>query len=227
MVASNTLVLNLPLENVVTDVSKSPVSPTGSNMSYQAGKIGRGNLFNGSSTQISVPDASKLRLTSEITVCAWVKKGASNMFGWLLAKRVDGSNSINYSTLIGDATDVRILQYFTTTNVNTAWVPTSQSTVYNTLNDGSWHHIAYSFVYGTGSSFKFYLDGVSTSGSWVIGNGNVGPLTSTDELYVGRQKAAGSPGYANYNIDEVHVYNKALGPSDIKRDMLGLPPLSG
>src|SRR5918911_70792 len=72
-------------------------SGSDTNMSYTTGKVGNAASFNGSSSVITVSDNASLNFTTAISFATWVKKGASNLFGFTAVKRIsDGNQQYNF-----------------------------------------------------------------------------------------------------------------------------------
>lgn len=93
-------------------------------------------------------------------------------------------------------------------------------------------HIAITFQYGTGSSIRFYSNGVSVSGSWVTGNGDSPGLTNDQSFCTGGVPISNSPfkGILNdvavwYSILNLHQIQN-LAWSNVKRMPLHFNPES-
>lgn len=74
-------------------------------------------------------------------------------------------------------------------------------------------HIAVSYTYGAGSSLKFYINGVSVSGSWIHGSGNTAVTNNNNALQFG------CDGFATPFmgiIDEVAIWSSALTQAEIQ-----------
>src|SRR5882724_6206253 len=173
-----------------------------------AGKFGSALVFNGTSAQVTVPNATSLQLTTGMTLEVWVFPTGS-LAGWraVLDKNVDGyylmaSSDPNNRPAVGGT--------WTGGNQNTA-APSALA-----LN--VWTHLAASF---DGATVRLYVNGVqvasqaqttpfaATTGTLQIGADSYG------EFFAGR-------------IDEVRIYNRALSAAEIQTDMNtavgGTPP---
>jgi len=76
-----------------------------------------------------------------------------------------------------------------------------------------YRHVAFCYTYGTGSSAKFYFDGVLQTGfSWTAGSGNVAPYTNTDSFTFGGSISSGWVG----KIEEFGLWNTALTSYEIQ-----------
>jgi len=54
--------------------------------------------------------------------------------------------------------------------------------------DQNFHLVAMTYTFGSGTSFKAYVDGVPVAGGWNLGNGNDAPATSATDLWIGHTK---------------------------------------
>jgi hypothetical protein len=174
-----------------------------------AGQFGGALVFNGTTAQVTIPDAPSLRLTTAMTLEAWVYPTATPT-GWraVIDKNVDGyylmaSSSTNNRPAVGGT--------FTAGNQNT--IGTAGLAV------NTWTHLAATF---DGATVRLYVNGVQ-----VASKAQTAPLTpTTGTLQIGADSYAGE-NFAG-RIDEVRVYNRALSQAEIQSDMTtpvgGTPP---
>lgn len=81
------------------------------------------------------------------------------------------------------------------------------------INDFNWHHVA---VVGDGSSFRLYLDGVPDGYSTAITSYGTGASSYDVLLGAARNSASGIVLPMHGAIDEVYIFDKALGDSEIR-----------
>lgn len=82
--------------------------------------------------------------------------------------------------------------------------------------DGAWHHIAVTYVFGDPDSMTGYIDGIATDGRWEMGGKTKRPpVVDNDELWIGSALQGGST-FAG-QIDEVAIYRTALSEKQIRR----------
>ena len=81
------------------------------------------------------------------------------------------------------------------------------------VNDGSWHHIV--LVYDSGT-VNCYKDGSLNNGTASINNSPTNS-DSSSSLTIGKTGYSGS-GYFSGSVDEVRVYNRALGTTEITKN---------
>ena len=83
-------------------------------------------------------------------------------------------------------------------------------------NDGAWHHVAVTYVFGEPKSIAGYIDGRAVQGKWDKGGPTEKPpFIDNDELWIGSSIKGGST--FNGEIDEVAIYRSALTPEQIAR----------
>ncbi len=76
------------------------------------------------------------------------------------------------------------------------------------INDGSWHQCVATRVAATGA-MSVYVDGNLEA----TGTGNTNLLTASTKLYFGQIASGG--GYFNGSLDEIQIFNRALGNNEI------------
>lgn len=187
--------------SAVTDLSGNGNTGTISGATWTtSGKFGNALVFNGNSAVVTVPNTASLRLTTGMTLEAWVYP-TSTPTGWrsVIDKNLDGYY-LMASTNVGNRP-----------SVGGTWVGGNQNTVGpSTLAVNSWTHLAATF---DGSTARLFVNGtqvaaqaqttalVTTSGTLQIG-GNSYP----NEFFAGV-------------IDEVRIYNRALTAAELQADM--------
>jgi len=85
---------------------------------------------------------------------------------------------------------------------------------FSTLVTSGWHHVVMTYVFGTGGSLRFYLDGVpQTPAGWATGNGNSAPLESNSALWIGGMLGSRYIG----TIDDLAIFRDSLSASAIQQ----------
>jgi chitodextrinase len=186
----------------VTDRSGNGNTGTLSNTSWtNAGKYGNALVFNGTSSRVTINDAPSLRLTSAMTLEAWVnpstvtsawrdviyKGGNDNYY-------LEGTSSLSGVPGAG------------------ATVGSTDATIVGTaaLAVNTWTHLALTY---DGTALRLYVNGVQVSSQPITGS----ILTSATPLQIGSDNVFGQ--YFAGMIDEVRVYNVALSQTQIQSDM--------
>ena len=194
--------------NVVDSSSRGNNGTYASATRSASGKHGAALSFNGSSASVTVPDAASLRLTTGMTLEAWVNPAASGNWRTVLLKQQ--TNDLVYGLYAND--DV---------NRPSAWLYTTASqpsvTGAAALALNTWTHLAATY---DGSTLRMYVNGTQVgtraiSGSLVAGTGplKIGGNALWGEWFSGL-------------IDDVRVYNRALSAGELQQDMnLAVAPL--
>jgi chitodextrinase len=164
-----------------------------------AGKFGKALLFNGSNAVVTVPDAASLKLTSGMTLEAWVNPTAVNT-GWkdIIYKGNDNyyleGSSPSGAPMIGITIGAAQTEVFGT----------------NPLPTNTWTFLAATY---DGATLRFFVNGTQVSAQARTGN----IVTSNNPLQIGGDSIWGQ--FFQGIIDEVRVYNVALTPGQIQADM--------
>ncbi len=174
-----------------------------------SGKFGNALVFNGTTAQVSIPNAASLKLTTGMTLEAWVYPTASPT-NWraVLDKNVDG-----YYLMASTGSGNR-------PGVGGTWVSGNQNTIApSVLAVNAWTHMAATF---DGTTVQMYING-----ALVASQAQTTALTATTgTLQIGGDSYPGE--FFAGRIDEVRVYNRALSSAEIQTDMNtpvgGTPP---
>ncbi|MFB4265064.1 LamG-like jellyroll fold domain-containing protein [Nonomuraea sp. GTA35] len=165
-----------------------------------SGRYGRALSFNGLLSQVNVPDSAGLRLTTGMTLEAWVRP--SSVSGWRTVVMKRHSGGLAYALSAG-APDQRPHARVHTTAA--ADLPGTAALPVNT-----WSHLAATY---DGSLLRLYVNGTQVAQQPVTG-----PIR-TD----GGALRIGGNGLLNQvfsgQIDEVRVYSRALTAAQIQTDM--------
>jgi hypothetical protein len=191
---------------VVRDVSGQNNHGVASGTAWTAGKFGNALVFNGTSAQVTIPDAPSLRLTTAMTLEAWVFPTTAPT-GWraIVDKNIDGYY-LMASTDNGNLPGVG----GNWTNGNRNVFGTSVIPV------NAWTHLATTF---DGSTIRLFVNGAQ-----VASVAQTTPLAPTaDTLQIGADFYPTE--YFAGLIDEVRIYNRALSAAEIQVDML--TPVAG
>ena len=165
-----------------------------------AGKFGSALSFNGSNARVDIADSSSLRLTSAMTLEAWVRPTA-----------IDSS----WRDIIFKGND----NYYLMASSNNGSLPVggiiaggsyAESFGTSALSTDSWVHLASTY---DGSALRLYVNGTQVSS--VAKSGTI--LTSDNPLQLGGDSIYGQ--YFSGLIDEIRIYNRALTASEIQSDM--------
>ena len=173
----------------------------GRNVRRAEGKFGRGLGFNGRSSSLSVADRPSLDLTTGMTLEAWVKPQAKDGRRPILARIGRGGDS--YAVLAATARGGMAGEAQVGRGTKRVGVP-------GDLPLGKWTHVALTY---DGAAMRLFQNAGEVASAPVAGaiNDSKGPLRIGGRVYGG--------GWFKGIIDEVRVYNRALGAAEIRKDM--------
>src|SRR6266536_5688534 len=155
--------------------------------------------FDGADDFVEVPYSPSLGITGDITVAAWIKRGALGDYGGIMAK-TDGNNMWDYDFYI----DGDNLHFWSDNQSPQNTFSTA------TISDTEWHHVA---ATRSGETVTFYIDGGPVGTATVSGDSADNPVP----VRIGTD----GPGYSgdsmfNGLIDDVRIYNRALSLAEIR-----------
>jgi len=182
-------------------------------------------IFDGVNDGAKVPRTHLYQTDDEISVEAWINADNINdetyqaffTIGGVTATLRDRSFQMrvaNYSSIPG------CIDALYRNSANNAWqiIRTSNPVIVN----NTWYHVVSTLTYGTGSSWKIYLNGVEQTTTFHSGNGNAGPIQPEDpSIYIG----LGEDGRPAFNtgsgeewlgkISKVGLYHKILTATEV------------
>jgi hypothetical protein len=172
-----------------------------------AGKFGRALYFDGTNDVVNVPDGPALRLSTGMTLEAWVKPDSATNWRTIIFKEAMGVGYSLYSNADTDNASAHIGTTGGELMVNGT----------EALDPNGWTHLAATF---DGHILRLYANGVqvgskATDETMLHGEG---PLT------FGANNIWGE--HFKGSIDEIRIYNRPLSTDDISDDM-GLPVIAG
>jgi hypothetical protein len=186
----------------VFDVSGNNNTGTLNNATWAAtGKFGAALAFDGTKSRVDVPDSVSLRLTTGMTLEAWVQPSAT-LSGWNTVMLKEQTGGLVYALYGNSDTDRPSGHVFVNAEVNTRGIVQVAANV--------WTHLAATF---DGSILRLYVNGAQVSSLAVAGS----ILPATGALRIGGNAIWGE--YFKGMIDEVRVYNRPLSAAEIQTDM--------
>lgn len=185
----------------VGDASGSGNPGTATATSWSAsGKYGQALSFNGSSSWVTVADAPELRLTTGMTLEAWVRP--QTVSNWRTVVMKQYASDLAYALMAGSYADRPHVVIHTSGEVGTG------GTASLPLN--TWSHLATTY---DGTTLRLWVNGAQVAqraaGGPIRGDAGV--------LRIGGNSLWGE--YFNGLIDEVRVYDRALTATEIQADM--------
>lgn len=174
------------------------------------GKFNQGAGFNGTSSIITVPDASSLDLASAFTVMFWVYLTNNTTQQAICNKMLTAQADHNWYFDVGADLASDRIRFQIYNNVG------AEITILGTaaLEINRWYHIAGTFSSST-HLMKLYENGALASSTSISGTAS----TNTYPIAIGARKAGGA--YETYlsngsKVDEVAVFNRALSDREIR-----------
>ncbi|MGW8315860.1 MAG: LamG-like jellyroll fold domain-containing protein, partial [Bacteroidales bacterium] len=165
--------------------------------------------FDGVDDIVEIPDNPTLRLTSGMTLEAWINfEAGGTMQPRVLSKGPDGEG---YEIVTDNESDNRTIQLR---------IGPGELTSSIELKSQQWYHIAYTY---DGSVMNFYVNGNLDSQGYASG-----PLrTSATNLYLGQKSTGAWDKYKGF-LDEVRIWKTARSQLQIQanmnREIMGQPP---
>jgi Concanavalin A-like lectin/glucanases superfamily len=188
------------------------------NVSWVPGVSDSNGLGFSGAGEVKVNDNNALEPASAVTVSAWFRNdGSPGAFRYIVAKGANGCVAASYGLYTGPNGG---LQFYVSKGRGSTFArsPDAGPTVW----DSQWH-----LAVGTydGSTIRLYIDGHQV-GSGTTWNGSLEYLLpSSNDFYIGNY-----PGCSDHNfigdIDDVMVWGRALGVSDIQALLTGGGPIT-
>jgi hypothetical protein len=162
-----------------------------------AGKIGNGILFDGTEDKITIADSASVKLTTTLTLMAWIKPSIINV-ATAIFDRLNATTG--YALYVKNAT----IQADAQTDATNTTVVTG-----NVLTAGEWIHIAYTL---SASAEIIYINGVLSKSEVPSTTAKTNAIT----LRIGEDNFVSGLFFTGV-IDEVRAYNRVLPIAEIRR----------
>lgn len=176
------------LNGVITNIASDNVGV--------AGKLDQAIYFDGVDDEVIIQNHSSFdSITTELTVCFWVKDEAQGANSGYISKEIDSGAGWGIE-------DDRFFIWASGGNADNS---------YDDIDDNEWHHMAYTW---DGTTSNIYKDGALFD-TLVDGSGTIS--TNNDPLTLGYTKlTSNNVNRFTGNLDDVRVYNSALSASEIQ-----------
>ncbi len=171
---------------------------------WVAGKIGGGLEFDGTDDHVDCGNDESLNITGEITIAAWVHPTGPGDSDY--PRVVDKSNGTGgadpgYKLYLRSAEN-----YLVTLSGGGVYLNSSSS-----LDLNAWNYVVYTT---DGTQRKLFLND-----AWEVWDETTLPVESSNPLFIGNSPAGAR--HFEGILDEVRVYNRALGEDEIQTIMFG------
>ena len=172
--------------------------------SFNTGKFG--NAWNGTGTNAAYSTASGLNVSGDYSVSFWYKSSTTAQNNKRLVS-LKGSNITagwnNYNGSLGFYIGGLNLVSSATSVTRVSQIPDAQ------VNDGSWHHLAFSVT--SSGSWVIYLDGTSYSGA-VSGEGR----SFNNNNYLAITNYDSGQGYNTIGlVDQLRIFNRVITAGEV------------
>jgi hypothetical protein len=164
------------------------------------GKNGKALKFDGVNDWVTINDAADLRLTTGMTLEAWVNPTSTS--GWRTVLMKEKSAGLVYGLYTNSDTNRPSVHVFTSGETDTRG--TAQ------VATNAWTHLASTF---DGATLRLYVNGTLVSSKAVSGS----MTSSTSALHIGGNAIWGE--WFAGQIDDVRIYNAPLSAVQITADM--------
>ena len=178
---------------------------------FALGEVGGAFSFNPESGTMIVPDSSNLRMTSQLTIEAWINARTLNTYsGYGIVSKVGGvpaDGTQNYGYQFGLTGNTLFGQFSSPGDSWWQW-PSASVTSGGLIVPGVWYHVAWTYDQ---SAMKLYCNGQPVATN-VIGPKAISATSSNLRL------CGDDNGHVYFDglIDEAAVYNRALSDSEIQ-----------
>ena len=170
------------------------------------GRFGKALSFNGSSSMVSIADASVLDLTTGMTLSAWIKP--TTLRGWPCVILKERAGGLTYA-LYASSPDSRPNIDYTHNGVEVNLLGGPP------LALGTWTYLAGTF---DGATLRLYVNATQIASM---------ATASAIDVTAGALRIGGNTVWTEYFdglIDEVRIYNRPLAPAEIQSDMTAPVP---
>jgi hypothetical protein len=170
-------------------------------------QIDGGLDFNGVNNSVNCTDMSPIDGATQLTVSAWIKVDNLALDSMILSK---GTFAANQALLFWYDTTTTTGSRPHTISIQVG-TGSAQVILYgsaNLTNDNNWHYVTATYVGGSTTGLRLYVDGKEDAAQSPMSTATVTALASTTTpVYIGM--SSGGTQYFNGTIDEVRVSNVA------------------
>ena len=165
-----------------------------------SGKYGNAMQFDGVNDYITVTDTASLKLSSSITISAWIFPSTLPSETVIVRKGAN-SNCGNYNFFIHDS-KLALLS-----SDSCAW---GNEGTNSKISTNAWQYVLVTY---NGANIKYYINNSLRDTIVADGLGAV----DTNPVEIGGRQVWGVAGYFNGTIDEVRIWNRSLSSEEINQ----------
>jgi len=209
-VPTNGLMACFPFSGNANDTTGNGYNGTVSGATLTTDRFGNSNRaysFNGTSDFIYVP-TSPITTDNPFTISSWIYVNSTNTDFPIVALGDNGTQTLNELSF----------SVYPTNNL-TAETPGANDITSTgaTITMGQWVHavVVHNATGYTTSNFQFYLNGIEYTSN--TNDGTNDPFSLNNYFSIGRNHGGGNSSFANGNIDDIAIYNRALSSTEIQQ----------
>ena len=177
--------------------------------------------FDGKGARLIMPSRPEFTFQNgdAITLEAWVKvdglRKGSNVYLIGKGRTQSGANNQNWALRLREMYGTACPSFLFATTPQTGdqgddhwhrW--TTKSGI---VDDGRWHHVAVSYLFGVPASIRGFVDGQEIPGAWDMGGATKAtPVTDDDGVWIGSSMGGSANNSFSGWLDEVTVHRRAL-----------------
>jgi len=163
--------------------------------------------FDGTTDFVNIGDKINILDGQDFTMTAWVNRSSFATEHTILAKKnSSGASNAGYMLWIDDASDK--LQFAASDGTDDYVLLSTK-----VFGAAGWRHVAVVWDQDSAAGTELYVDGVADSATDTGTIGNVNDLSNALALRIGSESDGGMS--FDGKIDDVRIYRRALGPSEI------------
>lgn len=166
------------------------------------GKYGDGLRFEGADSHVNCLNDESLDITEALSIEAWVYMEIRGNYPTVVSK-----SGTNWGYIFEFLTDTGQINFYLD-GANPSWANVADTAV--ELEE--WAHIVATY---DGDTVRYYFNGEPDGDYAAVANAI---LSNQDNVHIGMRKP-GEPHFFTGIIDEVRIYNRALGEAEVKTNM--------
>jgi len=175
---------------------------------------GQGASFNGSSSVITISNATSLQITGALSISFWIYPNVNNVEQTIIAKGPNAIGGAEYLVLLGADNGNGDIRFVSSNSSN--WFGVHNANSSDNLATGQWYHIVVVRTGNTSSdTLRIYKNGKSLPVS--VESTNPSYVSATSYNVVFGNNSSGVNEWFNGYLDEVGIWNRALTPQEISQ----------
>lgn len=181
-----------------------------------------GNAFNGngSSNYVNLGNPDSLRITGDLTIEAWIKRGSSSGVFQIIAGKWQTSSTKSYALYFGS--DNKLGMYISKNGIATNRAYFRTDNTYTSTTE--WYHVVGVYKSGASPDIDIYVNGSPATGT-ITSAGTWDSIYDSSSNVQVSKGGDGDNSYFNGSVDEVKIYNSNLPDTEIWNNYQQQKPL--